>query len=111
MAHLYPKGAHPCGRYMESNVRCLCVRCHKYYSDRDAEWTRLLINKLGFEPYETLGKMVDVRIGPQDYAGYALAFYLEVEKMENRWKIEERFQHLEGKALKLGVIRAPSERT
>lgn len=103
MAHLYPKGAHPCGRYMETNVRCCCCRCHTYYTHRNAEWTRLLKMRLGAEAYDRLGLEVDVRLARQDYAAEILYWSLRVQGFPDLWKVQERFDALRAKGLKLGL--------
>ena len=103
MAHLYPKGAHPCGRYMESNVRCCCSRCHTYYTHRVAEWTRLLIQELGAMDYDRLGQEVDVRLAPRDYKAEILYWEIQLRRLD-LWKVQERHEKLVAGGVRLGVF-------
>ncbi len=104
MAHLYPKGAHPCGRYMETNVRCCCSRCHTYYTHRVAEWTRLLVEKQGQDAYDRLGQEVDVRLAKRDYKAEILYWDIQLRRRDDLWKVAERYELLVAKGVKLGVL-------
>jgi len=104
MCHLFPKGAHPNGRYMESNVRCCCSRDHAYYTHRVAEWTRLLISKLGQDAYDRLGQEVDVRLAPRDYKAEILYWDIQLRRRDDLWKVAERYDKLYARGVRLGVL-------
>jgi len=104
MAHLIGKGAHPSGRYLEDNVRCCCKRCHRYYTDRNAEGTRLLKGKLGEDAYDRLSQEVDVRLAPRDYKAEILYWEIQLRGRSDLWKVQERHEKLVARGVRLGVF-------
>ena len=103
MAHLFGKGAYPAGRYLEANVRCLCCRCHRYFTDRAEEWRELLIEKLGEAEYQKLWKLVRVRQGRVDYRLEALYWDHQLCERDDIWKVQERHEALRARARDLGL--------
>lgn len=105
MAHLFAKGPYPNGRYLEQNVRCLCKRCHRLYTDRPEEWRELLIEKLGEAEYQALWAVVQVRRGPIDYKLEVLHWHHKVLELEDElWKVQERLDELRRRGTVLGLL-------
>lgn len=103
-AHLLPKGEYHAGRYLaDLNVRCLCFRCHKYWTERPTEWTKYLVRRLGSEAFEQLRDVCSVRCGPHDYALEARYYRTQLEAMPALWKVQERFDALVKQGQTLGV--------
>jgi hypothetical protein len=104
MAHLIGKGAHPNGRYMEANVRCLCARCHKRYTHRPEEWGEYLRGRLG-GGYDLLFDLVRVRVGNnRDYAAEVLYWNQRLLTCGNLQKVAERYDALRRRGVDLGVL-------
>ena len=103
MAHIIGKGAHPAGRFIEQNVRCLCKRCHRYYTDRPEEWREVLDKKIGEGAFQQLFNMTRVRQGRVDLKLEIFYWLRKLEERDDLDKIQERFDTLKKKAAKLGA--------
>jgi len=104
MAHLIGKGAHATGRYMESNVRCCCSRCHVYFTYHPEEWTEYLIKRLSQNGYDRLFENVRVRQGKLDYTLEIIYWDQALRGRDDLDKIQERYDALHGKGVKFGVL-------
>lgn len=102
MAHLFGKKAHPGGRYLRANVRCLCARCHTYYTHHPTEWFELLQERLGDPEYRRVRDLVDVR-GGHDYKAEVVYWYTKLRARKDAWKVRERLEKLEARMDRLGV--------
>jgi hypothetical protein len=102
-AHLFAKGEYHAGRYRLENVRCLCMRCHKYWTERPTGWTEYLRQRLGEAGYQQLRDRCSVRHGPHDYALVALDYRQQLEALPTLWKVREMYDKLIERGRRLGV--------
>jgi hypothetical protein len=103
MAHIIGKKAHPTGRYMEKNVRCCCLRCHYYYTNRPEEWRDFLDRKIGDGAFQALFDLVRVRGGRIDYALEVIYWDSKLRDRDDLWKIQERYDKLHKKGTDLAI--------
>lgn len=104
MAHLIGKKAHPAGRYKEQNVRCLCCRCHRKYTDRPEDWRAYLDWKIGEGAFQRLFDVVRVRGGRNDYPLEIIYWERKLRARDDLEKVQERYDKLHARAVKLGVL-------
>lgn len=104
MAHIIPKGAHPTGRYIERNVRCLCSRCHTYYTHHSEEWREYVINRIGQAAYDELWVAVRVRQGEVDYRAEILYWWVKLRALPMQDAIQERVEKLMARTVKMQVL-------
>jgi hypothetical protein len=104
MAHLIGKGAHPRGRYLEDNVRCVCKRCHRKYTDNAEDWRELLEDRLGRRSYQDLYANCQLDLGKHDYVSLILCWDLLLTLRDDVDKIQERYDRLRARGVKLGVF-------
>jgi hypothetical protein len=102
-AHLMGKGAHPTLRYRDDNARCLCDRCHKFFTHHATQWRMFLVEKLGVERVDSLEREALIYVGPQDYSIQALVYRRLLLARDDLHKVRERFDALEERARKLGI--------
>jgi 5-methylcytosine-specific restriction endonuclease McrA len=103
-AHLMAKGSYPAQRYNETNLKCLCKRCHRYFTDRPIEWREFLVRKFGEEQVRVMELLARVRHAGHDYRAVAVYYRLKLDMMPDAWKIQDRIDTLTERAVRLGVL-------
>lgn len=101
-AHIFPKGAHPGGRFLAENVMTLCAACHKYYTHRWAEWMRWVEEKIGAIRLQRLSQLVDVR-GSHDYVLQVMQWSRLLRVDGYVGNVPERYEALVKRAKRHGV--------
>lgn len=103
-AHLFAKSEYHAGRYLIDNLRCLCMRCHKYWTHRPSGWHEYLEARLGASTFDRLQASCQVRQGPHDYVLVAIAYRIKLHAMPNLCKVQERYDALVARGRKLGIF-------